>query len=162
MPSTLQLHIHSSGALAQPDGPSSCFQNALIIDDSATDRLILHHSIARFGFHAIEATNGRDGLRHLAKASGIGLILVDWNMPEISGLQFVKVVRSIQSYASIPIIMVTIREKMAFIIEAIRAGANEYLMKPYALQGLKSKLRLVKPVFPCNSLPESVWQRFVS
>ena len=116
---------------------------ALIVDDWATDRLILTHLIAKFGFTTVEATNGREGLERLAEHPEVELILVDWNMPEMTGLEFVKEVRANESYQSVPIVMVTVREQMGFVMEAIGAGANEYLMKPYTLEGLESKLSLL-------------------
>lgn len=116
---------------------------ALIVDDSPTDRLILCHLMAKFGFKTVEAFNGIEALERLGQHPEIELMLVDWNMPQMTGLDFVKEVRSNENYTPVPIIMVTVREQMDFVIEAVGAGANEYLMKPYTLEGLESKLRLI-------------------
>lgn len=117
---------------------------ALIIDDSRPIRRIESEILKELGFETADASNGREGLERLAAAELLpDVVLVDWNMPEMDGLQFITAVRREQRYAGLPVLMVTTETETDRMLRALSAGADEYLMKPFQKEGLVDKLRLV-------------------
>lgn len=116
---------------------------ALVIDDSRTMRKILARILEGGGFEVDQAENGRDGLERLAAIGQVDLILVDWNMPEMNGLEFVREARSNPSWSSVPIVMVTTETEVSQMTKALEAGANEYIMKPFTQEILVEKLQLI-------------------
>jgi len=115
----------------------------LVIDDSRTTRIIIGQILREIGMEVLEAANGLDALERLKTDPNIELLLVDWNMPVMNGLDFVRAVRSDSTYDSVRILMVTSEAQGDHGGEALRAGANEYLMKPFNKDGLVSKLELL-------------------
>lgn len=112
----------------------------LAVDDSATMRRIIVNTLKRAEFEdVIEATDGKDALAKLA-SENINFIITDWNMPEMDGLALVKAVRSDPAMKDIPILMVTTRSVKDDIIEAMKAGVNNYIVKPFTPQTLKEKI----------------------
>ncbi|HVK11721.1 MAG TPA: response regulator [Gemmataceae bacterium] len=116
---------------------------ALVIDDSRTVRIIIRTILAELGLDVIEAGNGREGLDRLRAADDVRLILVDWNMPEMNGLEFVQAVRADRGYDDVRIMMVTTETEQEQVVRALTAGANEYLMKPFTKDVLVAKLGLL-------------------
>lgn len=116
---------------------------ALVIDDSRTVRAIIRHALAELGLDVVEAANGREGLDQLRAADGVELVLVDWNMPEMNGLEFIRAVRADRAYDAVRIMMVTTETEQAQVMRALEAGANEYLMKPFTKEVLVAKLSLL-------------------
>jgi two-component system chemotaxis response regulator CheY len=116
---------------------------ALVIDDSRTVRAIIGKCLRDLGMEVFEAGHGREGLDRLQETPGVELILVDWNMPEMNGLEFIKAVRSQKSYDPVRIMMVTTETEQEQVIRALEAGANEYLMKPFTPEILIAKLSLL-------------------
>jgi len=116
---------------------------ALVVDDSSTTRKILRKTLLDLGFAVREAGNGREALALLAREpSPISLSLVDWNMPEMDGLELLKRLRKLPEFGSMVIVMVTADTAMEHIAEALDAGANEYVMKPFTRDILVGKLEL--------------------
>jgi len=113
---------------------------ALIIDDSRAMRSILSRIMTGLGFEVITASNGIEGLERLREDDGISLALVDWNLPEMNGLEFVKAVRADSSYDTIRIIMVSTETEKDRVIAALDAGVDEYVMKPFTGAILSEKL----------------------
>ncbi|MCC7212542.1 MAG: response regulator [Candidatus Brocadia sp.] len=114
----------------------------LIIDDSAVMRKIIQRNIQQSGLlvdEFVEAGDGREGLEK-AISNNIDLILCDWNMPNMTGIDFVKALRSSGQKNNIPIVMVTTEGGETKIEEAKSNGANGYLTKPFTPEQLKSKL----------------------
>ena len=105
--------------------------HALIVDDSTTIRMILKKYLQKMGFEVTEAINGRDALDRLKRMEKADLVLVDWNMPEMDGISFIRAVRSEPGYALLPLMMVTTNSELAQVSQALEAGANEYIMKPF-------------------------------
>jgi two-component system, chemotaxis family, chemotaxis protein CheY len=115
---------------------------AMIVDDSRAMRMILRKALEGLGYDACDASNGQEALELLAKeASSVCFMLVDWNMPVMCGLDLVKAVRADSRYKSIPMIMVTTETEIDHISQAMDAGANEYVMKPFTKEVLEDKLR---------------------
>jgi two-component system chemotaxis response regulator CheY len=116
---------------------------ALVVDDSRALRLLMKNILKGLGFEIFEAGHGKEALERLAAIGGVNVALVDWNMPEMNGLDFVKALRSDASYADVKIIMVTTETEMPRMVAALEAGANEYLMKPFTKDSLVEKLSMV-------------------
>jgi len=115
----------------------------LCVDDSPTMRRIVINSLKRIGYaEIIEAGNGLEAIDML-KAEGADFIITDWNMPEMNGLDFVKVVRDTDAWKQIPILMVTTRSVQGDVIEAMKAGVNSYIVKPFTPPVLKEKIESV-------------------
>ncbi|MCI0699860.1 MAG: response regulator [Planctomycetia bacterium] len=115
---------------------------ALVIDDSRTVRLIIGKILTELGLEVSEAANGREGLERLQE-SPVELVLVDWNMPEMNGLDFIKTVRSQRIFDPVRLVMVTTETEQEQVIRALDAGANEYVMKPFTREILVAKLSLL-------------------
>lgn len=115
----------------------------LVVDDSTTMLRIIKNTLSRLGYtDTVEAGNGVEGLERLEEG-GIELILTDWNMPEMDGLTFVKKVREQATYKGVPILMVTTEGEKNSILEALKAGVNNYVVKPFTPDTLKEKLDAV-------------------
>jgi two-component system chemotaxis response regulator CheY len=116
---------------------------ALVIDDSRTVRAIIGKILRDEGLEVVEAANGREGLERLREPPGAELVLVDWNMPEMNGLEFIKAVRAERAFDAVRIMMVTTETEQDQVIRALDAGANEYVMKPFTREILVAKLSLL-------------------
>ncbi len=135
MPTVLSNH----SPIELPNGKS-----VLVVEDSLIDRAIATYMLTKLGFAVIEAASAEEGMNCLRVASDVALIVVDWNMPEVTGLEFVQQVRKNSAYDHVPILMATCHSSLDRVAQALQAGANEYLMKPYGLDLLRSKLSLLK------------------
>jgi two-component system chemotaxis response regulator CheY len=114
---------------------------ALVIDDSRAMRLILGRMLRDLGFDVVEATHGREGLQQLAEAPD--LVLVDWNMPEMSGIEFLEAMRRPPHSSAAKVVMVTTETEIPQVLRALGAGADEYLMKPFTKEAVLDKLHLL-------------------
>lgn len=114
----------------------------LTIDDSTTMRRIIINTLSRIGYKdVVQADHGKSGLAKLDEG-GVDLIITDWNMPEMDGLEFVKRVRA-GDYKDVPILMVTTNAAKEDIVEALQAGVNNYVVKPFTPETLKEKIELL-------------------
>jgi two-component system chemotaxis response regulator CheY len=116
---------------------------ALVIDDSRAVRLIIGTILRELGIEVREAANGVEALQQLTQDAEIELLLVDWNMPEMNGLDFIRAVRGQRAYNGVRILMVTTETESEQIARALKAGADEYLMKPFTRDVLIAKLSLL-------------------
>jgi two-component system, chemotaxis family, chemotaxis protein CheY len=116
---------------------------ALVVDDSQTIRLILRKYLGKIGFDVVEATDGLEGIARLPEMSQADLVLVDWNMPNMSGVDFVRAVRALRQYDSLPVVMVTTNTDRDQVASALEAGANEHIMKPFTQDVIREKLELL-------------------
>jgi len=115
----------------------------LVIDDSKAMRSILGRMLRGIGFEVVEASDGRDALEKLKVAGKVDLALVDWNMPEMNGYEFVQAVRSEHTYDGTLLMMVTTETEMEQVTKALGAGANEYVMKPFTQEVIMEKLQML-------------------
>ena len=116
---------------------------ALVVDDSRTIRTILAKTLKEIGFEILEAANGREALQIIeAETTSVELILLDWDMPEMNGLELLKRLRQAPEFSSLVVVMVTAQTELNHIGEALDAGANEYVMKPFTKDILVGKLEL--------------------
>jgi two-component system, chemotaxis family, chemotaxis protein CheY len=116
--------------------------HSLVIDDSRAMRLILGRMLRDLGFTVADATNGREGLERLS-ATAPDLVLVDWNMPEMSGIEFLESMRRPPYASTAKVLMVTTESEVTQVIAALGAGADEYLMKPFTPAAVLDKLHLL-------------------
>jgi two-component system chemotaxis response regulator CheY len=120
---------------------------ALVVDDSRTMRRILRSYVEKSGYTVDEAENGQEALEVLEQIGAVELMLIDWNMPVMSGFELVQALRSNPAFNEMRLMLVTSETDMTRVIAALQAGANEYLMKPVTLELLNDKLRIMG--LPC-------------
>lgn len=118
--------------------------NVLIVDDYSTMLRIIKNLLKQLGFNNVdEATDGSMALEKV-KSKEYGLVISDWNMEPMTGLEFLKKVRaSTESYSKVPFIMVTAESKTENVIAAKQAGVNNYIVKPFNAETLKTKISAV-------------------
>ncbi len=115
----------------------------LLVDDSAVMRKIIQRNIKETGLIVDEFVEAGDGNQALDKVNADGdldLILLDWNMPNMSGIEFVKTLRSLNLSKRIPVVMVTTEGSEAKVTEAKESGADGYLTKPFTADQLRDTL----------------------
>jgi two-component system chemotaxis response regulator CheY len=115
----------------------------MVIDDSKAIRLILGKMLKELGFEVIDAENGAVAIDKLKASDKVDIALVDWNMPEMNGYEFVCAVRKEDAYKDLPLMMVTTETEMSQVVKALEAGANEYVMKPFTKEMITEKLALM-------------------
>jgi len=118
-------------------------QLALVIDDSRAMRTILSGILTDLGFEVVQAGDGQEALDTLERQPEIDVALVDWNLPVMSGLEFVNEVRARSQFEALRLMMVTTETELARISQALDAGANEYIMKPFTKEMLLDKLAMI-------------------
>ena len=116
----------------------------LVVDDSSTMRRIIKNTLARLDYKdVLEGGDGVEGWEQLDTNPDVDMLITDWNMPEMNGLELVKKVRADKRFVDMPIIMVTTEGGKAEVITALKAGVNNYIVKPFTPQILKEKLAAV-------------------
>jgi two-component system chemotaxis response regulator CheY len=116
---------------------------ALVIDDDPAMLLIIAAILNGLGYEVTLASDGREGLARLTESGPPDVVLVDWKMPVMNGLEFVQSVRSHSHYDDLPIIMVTTELEMSQLALTFDAGVSEYIMKPFAPIMIQEKLQMV-------------------
>jgi two-component system chemotaxis response regulator CheY len=116
----------------------------LVVDDSSTMRRIIVNTLSRLGYKdTVQGADGVEAWEAMQSNPDIGVVITDWNMPNMNGLELVKKIRAEEKYIDIPIIMVTTEGGKAEVITALKAGVNNYIVKPFTPQVLKEKLQAV-------------------
>jgi two-component system chemotaxis response regulator CheY len=111
----------------------------LVVDDSATMRRIIVNSLQRIGYNdCVEAGDGFEAIDKYNR--GIGFVITDWNMPNMTGLDLARALRQRDDGRSVPILMVTTRSVRDDIVAAVEAGVTNYIVKPFTPQVLKEKI----------------------
>lgn len=117
--------------------------NVLVVDDYATMRRIIKNLLTQIGFvNIVEADNGATALTKLRERT-FGIVISDWNMEPMTGLQLLKEVRADAKLKAMPFIMVTAESKTENVIAAKQAGVNNYIVKPFNAETLKKKIESV-------------------
>lgn len=112
---------------------------ALVVDDSQIMRRIIISVLKKCGVEDVaEVTNGQEAVDLLSQSSDVGLVLMDWNMPVMTGIEALQQIRSTNK--TLPVVMVTTESEKEKVVEAIKAGANGYLLKPFNPQDVQDKL----------------------
>ena len=116
---------------------------ALVIDDSRATRRVVGQYLRELGYEVVEAGDGQQGLDAIVSHGQPDVVMVDWNMPVMNGLDFIKMVRSNKANRDLPIIMVTTETEMERMSLAFMAGVNEYIMKPFTRSRIEEKLAIL-------------------
>lgn len=116
---------------------------ALVLDDSRAMRMVLVRLMREQGWEVLEAGDGEEGLAVLAANPGVDLVLIDWNMPVMNGLEFVRAVRSDADNRGMTLVMVTTESEHSQVVRALAAGAHEYVFKPFTPEALLGKLSML-------------------
>ncbi|MDT7041880.1 chemotaxis response regulator CheY [Candidatus Nitronereus thalassa] len=115
----------------------------LVVDDMSTMRRIVKNVLKQIGYSNIEeAENGEEGLKKL-RAGGFGLVVSDWNMPVMMGIDMLRAIRADPELKSVPVLMVTAEAQKENIIEAVQAGVSNYVVKPFTPDALLEKLQKI-------------------
>jgi two-component system chemotaxis response regulator CheY len=115
----------------------------LIVDDFATMRRILKNILKQIGFkNLLEADDGTTALEVLERES-VDLIISDWNMPKMTGLELLKSVRASDKFKRTPFLMVTAEAQKQNVIEAVQAGVSNYVVKPFTAEAISEKLEKI-------------------
>jgi two-component system chemotaxis response regulator CheY len=116
---------------------------ALVVDDSRAIRVILTQMLKALGYQPAEARHGREAYLYLQANPDTTLALIDWNMPEMNGLELVQAVSADATLSGVRMVMVTTEIEMSQMVKALEAGAHEYVMKPFTKATIEDKLRLL-------------------
>ncbi len=115
---------------------------ALLVDDSQTTRMLIGKIIKGLGFETVEAADGKQALEKLNNTQ-VDLVLLDWNMPVMNGLECLKQLRANPTWNDIKVIMVTTETEIQQVVKAIDSGASEYIMKPFTSEMFAEKLQII-------------------
>ena len=112
----------------------------LLVDDARTVRLICRRVVSGMGFEAIEAENGEAALQAVRDNADLDMILLDWHMPVMDGMTFLKTLRADRTLAQPRVVMCTTQNEITDIADALTAGADEYIMKPFTEEIIRDKI----------------------
>lgn len=115
-------------------------RRAIVVDDSRAMRAILRRALEEQGFQVFDAGHGKEALEQLARIRVPDLALIDWNMPEMNGIELIAKLRRDRAYDAMRLVMVTSETEPAQIERALAEGANAYIMKPFSSDVLQEKL----------------------
>lgn len=117
----------------------------LVVDDSSTMRRIIINTLNKLGHQEVlEAGNGREGMERLL-ATPVDMVITDWNMPEMTGIEFIRAMRGVDKMKQLPVLMVTTNAAKDDIVEALRAGVNSYIVKPFTPETFREKIEAAIP-----------------
>ncbi|MFB3924436.1 MAG: chemotaxis response regulator CheY [Syntrophales bacterium] len=112
----------------------------LVVDDFATMRKVIRNLLKQIGYdNVIEAENGQVAFRTL-KSQKVDFVISDWNMPTMSGLELLRAIRADQELSKTPFLMVTAEALKENVVEAVKAGVNNYIVKPFTAEVLEEKI----------------------
>ena len=112
----------------------------LVVDDMATMRRIVRNILKQLGFANVEeAENGQEALQKL-RADTYGLVVSDWNMPVMTGIDMLRTIRADENLKTIPVLMVTAEAQQGNLVEAVQAGVSNYIVKPFTAETMHEKL----------------------
>ena len=115
----------------------------LVVDDFPTMRRIIKNLLRQLGFQNIaEAEDGAHALR-LIKEGSVDFVVTDWNMPKMTGIELLKAIREDAAHKALPVLMVTAEAEKESIVQAIKAGVNNYIVKPFTAEVLKDKIEKI-------------------
>ena len=115
----------------------------LVVDDSTTMRRIIINTLNKLGYtEVVEAGNGREGIDRVNEGP-VDLVITDWNMPEMNGIEFIRALRAMDGKQHLPVLMVTTNAAKDDIVEALRAGVTNYVVKPFTSDTIKEKIDAV-------------------
>ena len=112
----------------------------LSVDDSKATRMFVGNAVEVLGFEFLQAEDGQAALDLLEKEGAVDLILLDWNMPVMNGIEFLEKIKSDDRYKAIPVTMVTTEIERHKVVQAVGKGAKNYVMKPFTQEDLIGKI----------------------
>lgn len=113
----------------------------LSVDDSAIVRIMIKKGVEAMGYECLEASDGQEALEVLGREyKEISLILLDWNMPGMNGMDFLNIIKADTRYKAIPVMMVTTESEKASIVKAIQSGVANYMLKPFTEEDMRKKM----------------------
>lgn len=121
-------------------------KRVVVVDDSSVMRQIIKNNLKQLGFvitNIYDAEDGAAGLKKLSDDVTVDLIVSDWNMPRMTGIDFLRAVRADDKLKAIPFLMVTSEADKAKIIEAVQAGVSQYIVKPFSSAQLSEKIKQI-------------------
>jgi two-component system chemotaxis response regulator CheY len=117
--------------------------NILVVDDFSAMRRIIKNALRQLGYvNILEANDGRTALEMMQKEK-VDLVISDWNMPEMSGLDLLKVVRTTEQWEDLPFLMVTAEGQKEHVIEAVKHHVSNYIIKPFTPETLMEKINKI-------------------
>lgn len=116
---------------------------ALVVEDTAAVRELLADQLARLGFEVEQAASGSEAMARLGARPDVEVVLLDWAMPEMDGLEVLRQLRTDSRFGELPVVMLVTEDEVALVSQALIAGANEYLVKPFQPQNVLEKLLLL-------------------
>jgi two-component system chemotaxis response regulator CheY len=120
--------------------PADPNMRILVVDDMSTMRRIVKNILKQLGFANMEeAENGQEALAKL-RADSYGFVVSDWNMPVMAGIEMLRAIRSDDKLKHIPVLMVTAEAQKENLVEAIQAGVNNYIVKPFTAEVMQEKI----------------------
>lgn len=115
----------------------------LIVDDMSTMRRIVRNILKQLGFNnVVEAENGKEALDKIRQGK-FGFVVSDWNMPEMTGIDLLRAIRADASLKHIPVLMITAEAQKENLIEAVKAGVSNYIVKPFTAETLQDKMNKI-------------------
>ena len=118
----------------------------LVVDDFSTMRRIIKNILKQIGFTNVdEAENGHAALAKIGDGGNYDFVISDWNMPEMTGIELLKQVRANEATKDLPFLMVTAEAKKENVVEAVKAGVNNYIVKPFTAEVLQEKISKIFP-----------------
>lgn len=115
----------------------------LIVDDARAIRKIVGDMLREMGFEVMEACDGVDALKQLHESELPDACMIDWNMPNMNGIELIKAIRAQEKFRDLPLMMVTSETEMDSVSTAFLAGANEYVMKPFSSMDIVDKFQIL-------------------
>ena len=115
-------------------------RTALVVDDSRAIRMILSRTLRELGYEVREAGNGSDALAALSADPPADLVMADWNMPVMDGLEFVRRLGGTENGKGVPVVMITTEGSESVVVQALSSGARGYIRKPFAPEDVKKSV----------------------
>lgn len=120
--------------------PADPNMKILVVDDMVTMRRIVKNILRQLGFSNIdEAENGREALQKL-RSDTFGCVVSDWNMPVMTGIDMLRAIKADEKLKAIPVLIVTGKAQQSNLVEAVQAGASNYIVKPFTVETMQEKL----------------------
>lgn len=125
--------------------PAALDMKILVVDDMSTMRRIVKNILKQLGYANVEeAENGQQGLDKL-KVGGYGFVVSDWNMPVMTGIDMLRAIRADAALKTLPVLMVTAEAQQENLVEAVKAGVSNYIVKPFTAETLQEKINKIFP-----------------
>ena len=123
--------------------PADLNMKILVVDDMSTMRRIVKNILKQLGFNNLEeAENGQEALTKL-KADTYGFVVSDWNMPVMMGIDMLRAIRADEKLKAIPVLMVTAESQKENLMEAVKAGVSNYVVKPFTAETMQEKINKI-------------------